>query len=52
MPDEDGLDAVACDVYGFHIVPEALSLILLSTGLIGLGGYYRLRRRKKTLSDE
>jgi hypothetical protein len=52
MPNEDGLDAVACDVYGFHIVPEALSLILLSTGLIGLGGYYRLRRRKKTLSDE
>jgi hypothetical protein len=52
MANEDGLDAVCCDVYGFHIVPEALSLILLSTGLIGLGGYYRLRRRKKTISDE
>ncbi len=45
---EDGLDAVACDEYGFHIVPEALTLILLSTGLVGLGGYYGLRRKRSS----
>ena len=48
---EDGLDAVACDEWGFHIWPEAMTITLLSAGLVGLGGYYGLRRRKDSVSD-
>jgi len=48
---EDGLDAIACDKCAFHIVPQAFTLILLSTGLVGLRGYYGLRR-KRSSTDE
>ena len=43
---EDGLDAVTCGEWGFHIYPEAFTIILLSVGLAGLGGYFVVRRRK------
>jgi hypothetical protein len=43
---DDGLDAVALNEYGFHIVPEALTIILLGGGLAGLGSYVAARRRK------
>jgi hypothetical protein len=43
---EDGLDAIALEEYGFHIVPEALTIILLGAGLAGLGSYMAVRRRK------
>ncbi|MCK4723185.1 MAG: hypothetical protein KAT75_07765 [Dehalococcoidia bacterium] len=43
---EDGLDAVACGEWGFHIYPEAFTIILLSVGLAGLGGYVVVRRRR------
>ena len=45
--DEDGLNAVACDEPGFHILPEALTIIVLSLGLAGLGDYFVARRRKE-----
>jgi len=45
---EDGSDAVACSEWGFHIYPEAFTIILLSVGLAGLGGYFVARRRKGT----
>jgi len=44
--DEDGLDAVACEGWGFHIFPEVLTIILLSLGLACIGGYWVVRRRK------
>jgi hypothetical protein len=47
----DALDAVALNEWGFHIIPEAMTIILLSSGLVGLGGYYGLRRRKNSVSD-
>lgn len=47
----DALDAVALNEWGFHIWPEAMTIILLSSGLVGLGGYYGLRRRKNSVSD-
>jgi len=49
--DEDGLDAIACEEWGFHIIPEALTIVLVGVGLAGLGGYVVLRRRKDTNSD-
>ena len=48
---DDGLDALAYDEWGFHIYPEAMTIVLFSVGLVGLGGYYTLRRRKDTESD-
>lgn len=47
-PDEDGLDAAALGKWGFHIIPEGLTIILLTLGLACLGGYLVLRRRKGT----
>jgi hypothetical protein len=49
---EDGLDAVSLNDYGFHVVPEALTIILLGGGLAGLGGYVAARRRKSSLNHE
>ena len=43
---DDGLDAVALEDYGFHVIPEALTIILLGGGLAGLGGYVAARRRR------
>jgi hypothetical protein len=48
---EDGLDAVALDEYGFHVIPEALTIILLGGGLAGLGSYIAARRRKGAVRD-
>ncbi|MDY6892442.1 MAG: hypothetical protein SVO26_01830 [Chloroflexota bacterium] len=48
---DDGLDAMACDEWGFHIYPEAMTIVLFSLGLASLGGYYTLHRRKDTSSD-
>jgi hypothetical protein len=48
---EDGLDAIALDEAGFHVVPEALTIILLGAGLAGLGGYMVVRRRKTANRD-
>jgi hypothetical protein len=47
-PDEDGLDAIACNEPGFHIVPELLSGLLLAVGFASLGGYAWLRRRRES----
>ena len=47
----DGLDAFSCDEWGFHIYPEAMTILLLSLGLVVMGGYYTLRRRKGAESD-
>jgi len=46
--DEDGLDAVACGEWGFHIYPEGLTIVLVSLGLAAVGGYLVVRRHKGT----
>jgi hypothetical protein len=43
---EDGLDALALNEEGFYVVPEALTIVLFSLGLVGVGGYYFVRRRR------
>jgi hypothetical protein len=45
-PNEDGLDAVCLEEYGFHVFPEALTIALFGLGLAGLSGYVLVRRRK------
>jgi len=45
-PNEDALDAVALDEYGFHVFPEALTIMLFGVGLASLSGYVLVRRRK------
>ena len=42
----DALDAVGLADFGFHIYPEALTITLFSMGIVGLGGFYALRRRR------
>jgi hypothetical protein len=46
MACDDGLDALGLREWGFHIWPEALTITLLSLGMVGLGGYYAVRRRR------
>lgn len=53
---KDGLDACCCDEWGFHIYPELPTAALFGIGLIGLigvGGFVGLRRRRavQTASD-
>jgi hypothetical protein len=45
-PNEDALDAVALGEYGFHVFPEALTIMLFGVGLASLSGYVLVRRRK------
>ncbi|MGB2799080.1 MAG: cohesin domain-containing protein [Dehalococcoidia bacterium] len=48
---EDGLDAACIGEWGFHIYPEGLTIILLSLGLVAVGGYLVVRRRKGAETD-
>jgi len=48
---EDGLDAAALEEWGFHIYPEGLTIILLSLGLVAVGGYLVVRRRRGAETD-
>ncbi len=48
---EDGLDALALDEEGFYVVPEALTIVLFSLGLVGVGGYYAIRRRRGSATE-
>jgi len=47
----DGLDAIATDVGGFHIYPEGLTIILVALGLVAVGGYLVVRRRRGVETD-
>ena len=48
---EDGLDAACLGEWGFHIYPEGLTIILLSLGLVAVGGYLVVRRRRGAETD-
>jgi hypothetical protein len=50
-PNEDALDAVALDEYGFHVFPEALTIMLFGVGLASLSGYVLVRKRKSADID-
>ena len=45
--DWDGLDAACLGEWGFHIYPEGLTIILLSLGLVAVGGYILVVRRRR-----
>ena len=45
--DWDMLDAVCCAEWGFHIYPEGLTIILVSLGLLAVGGYILVVRRRR-----
>ena len=44
---KDGLDAYETGDYGFVVTPELPTAILLSLGLVGLGGYLGVTRRRR-----
>jgi hypothetical protein len=50
-PNEDALDAVALDEYGFHVFPEALTIMLFGVGLASLSGYVLVRKRKSAIKE-
>jgi len=43
----DGLDAACVGEWGFHIYPEGLTIILVSLGLVAVGGYILVVRRRR-----